>query len=110
MAYLPDDEIQAIVRERGLPKLCTNTITDLETLQVELARIRQQGYAESVEETDHGAWGVATPIRDWRGQVVAGIGVAGPTMRYSKEKVQQYVTLCRQAAERISALMRAGAK
>jgi DNA-binding IclR family transcriptional regulator len=110
MAYLPDDEIQAIVRERGLPKLCTNTITDLETLQVELARIRQQGYAESVEETDHGAWGVATPIRDWRGQVVAGIGVAGPTMRYSKEKVTQYVTLCRQAAERISALMRAGAK
>ncbi len=108
MAYLPEEEIQAIIRERGLPKLCTNTITDLDALRSELARIRTQGYAASVEETDPGAWGIATPIRDWRGQVVGAIGVAGPTMRYTAEKVQQYVTLCRQAAEEIS--VRLGAR
>lgn len=102
MAYLPEDEIQTIIRERGLPKVCTRTITDLNALRAELAKIRELGYAESVEETDVGAWGVATPIRDWRGQVVAAIGVAGPTMRYSPDKVQQYVALCRQAAEQVS--------
>ncbi len=103
MAYLPEEEIQAIIRDRGLPKVCTNTITDLDTLRGELAKIREQGYAASVEETDPGAWGIATPIRDWRGQVVGAIGVAGPTMRYTAEKVQEYVRLCRQAAEEISA-------
>ena len=109
MAYLPEEEIQAIIRDKGLPKLCTNTITDPDELAAELARIRERGYAESCEETDLGAWGVATPIRDWKGEVVAAIGIAGPSSRFTDgERVQQYVALCRQAAQRISALLGAG--
>jgi IclR family KDG regulon transcriptional repressor len=105
IAYLPDDEVMAIVKEKGLPKLCTNTITDVAGLKAELARIRARGYADSLEETDPGAWGVATPIRDWKGQVVGAIGVAGPTMRYSSEKVKQHAMLCGESAEKISAAL-----
>jgi IclR family transcriptional regulator, KDG regulon repressor len=105
IAYLPDDEVVAIVKEKGLPKLCTNTITDVNALKAELASIRTRGYADSLEETDPGAWGVATPIRDWRGQVVGAIGLAGPTMRYSSEKVKQYASLCSGYAEKISAAL-----
>lgn len=104
MAFLPPDEIEAIIR-RGLPRLCTNTITDPQALRAELARIREQGYAFSVEETDVGAWGIATPIRSPQGEVIAAIGVAGPTFRLSRESVQRYVCLCRQAAEQISRLL-----
>lgn len=107
MAYLPEEEIQAIVRDKGLPRLCTNTITDSDELVAELARIRKRGYAKSCEETDRGAWGVATPIRDWKGEVVAAIGVAGPSSRFTDELVQQYVTLCRQAAHQMSTLLNA---
>ena len=78
MAYLPEAEIQAIIRDTGLPKLCVNTITQPAALLAELARIREREYAESYEETDLGAWGVATPIRDGSGGVIAAIGVAGP--------------------------------
>jgi len=105
IAYLPEDEVMAIVKEKGLPKLCTNTITDVDELKVELARIRTRGYADSLEETDPGAWGVATPIRDWKGQVLGAIGLAGPTMRYSSEKVKQYADLCGKYAEKISAAL-----
>ncbi len=108
MAYLPEEEIQAIIHDRGLPKLCTNTITDPEELAAELARIREHGCAESREETDLGAWGVATPIHGRNGDVVAAIGIAGPSSRFSDELVQQYVALCRDAARRISALLGAG--
>ncbi|MBC7227517.1 MAG: IclR family transcriptional regulator [Thermoflexales bacterium] len=101
MAYLPPDEIEALL-QRGLPRLCTNTITDPQALREELARIREQGYAFSMEETDLGAWGVATPIWSPQGEVIAAIGLAGPTFRMSEESVQQYVRLCRQAAEQIS--------
>ncbi len=101
MAYLPEGEIEAIIR-RGLPRLCTNTITDPQALRAELARIREQGYAFSVEETDVGAWGVATPIRNPRGEVIAAIGIAGPTFRLDEERIRQYVYLCLQAAEQIS--------
>ncbi len=105
MAYLPEEEIQAIIRERGLPSLCINTITDPDRLREELARIRERGYAESHEETDLGAWGVATPIFDRSGKVIAAIGVAGPRSRYTEQRAREFVALCRQAARRISALI-----
>ena len=105
MAYLPAEEIQAIIRDRGLPKLCTNTITDPDKLTTELARIREHGYATSLEETDLGAWGVAAPVRDWKGQVAGAIGVAGPTLRYGKDRIRQHALLCCQAADEISKLL-----
>ena len=105
VAYLSEEEVMTIVEEKGLPWLCTNTITDVNEFKAELARIRERGYADSIEETDPGAWGVATPIRDWKGQVVGAIGLAGPTLRYSHDKVQQYATLCREYADKISAAL-----
>lgn len=103
MAFLPDAEVQAIIREQGLPRLCDRTITDPVELQHELRIIRERGYAESHEETDRGAWGIATPIRDWRGQVVAALGIAGPTVRFNEQQTKEYVRLLCDAAGRISA-------
>lgn len=105
MAYLPEEEIQAIIRDKGLPKLCRNTITDADALSAELSKIRECGYAESHEETDRGAWGVATPIHDGNGDVVAAIGIAGPLSRFTDQIAQEYVALCHQAAQQISALL-----
>lgn len=105
MAYLPEEEIEAIIGDQGLGKVCANTITDGDELRRELRKIREQGYAQSVEETDPGAWGVATPIRDWDGQVVAAIGIAGPTSRHGEELAQQYVAHCEEAAKRVSSAL-----
>ncbi len=102
MAYLPEGEIQAIIRERGLPRLCTNTITDPQALQAELAQIRERGYAQSMEETDPGAWGIATPVFGRRGDVLAALGIAGPLQRYSEVLAQRFVDLCQQACQRIA--------
>jgi IclR family KDG regulon transcriptional repressor len=110
MAYLPEDEIQVIIRDRGLPKLCTNTITDPTELLLELARIRERGFAYSVEETDVSAWGIATPVFNRNGRAVAGLGVAGPTYRWTDAMLERYSALCQQAAQRISILLYSGAE
>jgi IclR family KDG regulon transcriptional repressor len=102
MAYLSEGDIQSIIRERGLAKLCTKTIVDPDQLRTELARIREQGFAESIEETDLGAWGIATPVFGRQGEVVAAIGVAGPIQRYSQELAQRFVDLCQQACRQIA--------
>jgi DNA-binding IclR family transcriptional regulator len=109
MAFLPEVEIDAIIQEKGLPKLCTNTITNPATLKVELERVRSEGYALSFEETDPGAWGVAAPVRDWKGEIVGAVGIAGPAQRYEAGRVQDYALLCRRAADNVTALLRAGA-
>ena len=103
MAHLPQAEIEAIIARHGLPRLCTKTITRRDLLLRRLAEIRERGYAVSVEETDPGAWGVATPIRDRSNQVVAAIGIAGPSSRFSEEIAKRYVSLCSAAAGALSA-------
>ena len=105
MAYLPEAEIDSIIQEKGLPRYCDRTITDPRILARELDQIRQCGYALSYEETDQGAWGIATPIRNWEGEVVAALGVAGPTVRFSDDLAQRYVKLCCDAAGRVSMLL-----
>ena len=105
LAYQPASEVEAVIRERGLPKLCKNTIIDPAELAAELAKIREQGYAISIEETDPGAWGVATPIRDRSGKVVAAIGIAGPSLRFSEALIQRYLDLCRPASHQIARLL-----
>jgi len=108
MAYLPAEDIQAIIHDKELPKVCTNTITDPDELMAELARIRERGYAESFEETDPGACGVATPINGQNSDVVAAIGIVGPSLRFTDELARQCVALCRDAAQRISTQLRTG--
>jgi DNA-binding IclR family transcriptional regulator len=80
LAFLPDGEREAVF-ERGLPAFTRHTTTDPATLGAQLADIRECGYAIADEDLDIGAAAVAAPIRDWSGEVVAAISVAGPIAR-----------------------------
>jgi DNA-binding IclR family transcriptional regulator len=50
-------------------------------LEAELDRIRADGFVVTVGELDEGAAGVAAPILDRRGRLVAGLSIAGPAQR-----------------------------
>lgn len=45
MAFLPDEEVQNIIKEKGLVGFTDITITKKETLEKELKEIRKTGYA-----------------------------------------------------------------
>ena len=106
MAYLPMEEIKAIIRDKGLPKLCKNTITDAEALLVELEKVRKAGYAHSVEEVDLDTRGVSAPIFDHKGQCIAGISIVGPIFHFTYELVDKYADLVKEAAKEISENLR----
>jgi IclR family acetate operon transcriptional repressor len=81
LAYLPEEEVEAIAREQGLPKLARNTITSLVQLFKELERIHQDGYAVNREENIDGVICVAAPIFDASGRPIAALSVSGPAIR-----------------------------
>lgn len=56
-------------------------VTDLQSLLVELERIREQGYALSDEELEFGVVAASAPVRDLTGRVVAAINVSAPKAR-----------------------------
>lgn len=80
LAHLPAEEFEQILPDH-LEKLAPNTITDLDQLRQELARVRQQGYAVAREELEEGLNAVAAPIYDHTHSVIAAASVSGPAYR-----------------------------
>lgn len=103
LAYLEDEERKKeIISRMKLTKFTPNTIDNIEDLRHELAIIRQRGYSISDEDIDLGARGVAVPIYDARGKVVAGLSIGGPVSRITYERLEELRQLITAAANQIS--------
>lgn len=79
LTELPDERVDEIVGEHGLPALTEQTITSHSELESELTRIRDRGIAFDREEGREGVRGVGIPI-DHDG-VAAAVYVVGPRRR-----------------------------
>lgn len=79
------------------------TITDPEQLIPHLEDIRRQGYAVDDEEYDEGVRCIAAPVCDYTGMTIATIGVSGPSVRVTRERVGAMAQYVVQAARRLSA-------
>jgi IclR family KDG regulon transcriptional repressor len=87
LAFLPDDELDKLIRARGLKAYTSNTITTLAQLRSELQLIRDRGYAIDNEEFEQGLRCIGAPVRDYSNKVIAAISIAGPTFRITEEKI-----------------------
>jgi DNA-binding IclR family transcriptional regulator len=63
-----------------------NTIASLETLNSELAKIYQQGYAYDHEEVVLGLCCVAAPIYEADGKVIAAMSISVPAYRFYSQQ------------------------
>jgi DNA-binding IclR family transcriptional regulator len=102
MAFLPEPEWDPIIAEEGLRRFTAHTITDGEELKAQLREVRNRGYAFSDQEVDREVRAVAAPILNLRGELIAGLTVAGPAYRLSKKKIQSFGALVKRYAERIA--------
>ncbi len=88
LAFLPDQEVEAIAAATGLPRLTDRTITSIERLREELEVIRTRGYSIDDGENEEGARCIGAPIFNRRGQVVAAISISGPAQHLSQELIE----------------------
>jgi DNA-binding IclR family transcriptional regulator len=101
LAFLPEEAAEAVLN-KPLKKYTENTITDREALVQELAEIRRKGYSVDRMEHEYGIKCVGIPILNKRGQVIAGMSVSGPSLRFDDEKIKQFAMLLKDAASRIA--------
>jgi DNA-binding IclR family transcriptional regulator len=76
MAYLSDSEVEGLLLKNPLTATTKKSITKREEFKKWLWHIREQGYAVDIETALEGVGGVAAPIRDFTGKVIASIGVS----------------------------------
>jgi DNA-binding IclR family transcriptional regulator len=105
MAWLPEAEVDTIVRERGFPRHNDNTVASVKKLKDELARIRKVGYAIDDEEDELGYRCIGCPIFDEHGNAIAGVSVSGTTSQITAENAGAVAEQVKQCAASISALL-----
>ena len=66
------------------------------------AEIRAHGYAIDDEESEQGMRGISAPLRDITGQVVAAIGIGGPSQRLTLKKLRGLAPVLLSTADAIS--------
>jgi IclR family KDG regulon transcriptional repressor len=98
------DPARAAARLRaGLPPSTGYTIVVPELLLAELARVRERGYARSVDETELGMSSLAVPVRESpAGPVVAAISMVGPTGRVVGDHESDHVRILKSGARRLT--------
>ena len=102
MAYLSEEEIASIVKEKGLKKYTENTITNKEDLKKELEKIREQGYAVDNMEHEEGVRCVASPIRGYTGEVIASMSISGPAFRINENNISNIAKKVKECCDCIS--------
>jgi DNA-binding IclR family transcriptional regulator len=101
LAFQSPDVVSRVVKE-GLVARTPHTSTDPADLLKKLESVRRDGYALDDEESEVGMRGIAAPVRDLHGAVIAAVGVAGPAQRMSKKAIRSLVPPLLAAAESIS--------
>jgi DNA-binding IclR family transcriptional regulator len=102
LAFLPDDEREAIVT--GLPDPVPGTVrVSRDGLRRELEAYRAQGHVVSHGERFPGAVGVAAPIRDAAGRVIGDLVFGWPDNRNDPDKEARAALLIKRAAAQVSA-------
>jgi DNA-binding IclR family transcriptional regulator len=75
MAYLPDEEVERLLRKSPLTATARKSITVNDEFKEWLRKIRRQGFVVEDETALEGIGGVAAAIWDFRGEVTAAVGV-----------------------------------
>jgi DNA-binding IclR family transcriptional regulator len=104
LAFMPDEDVKRVLA-RPLEKITTKTITARDSLLKELKEVRRKGYAISHGERFEDVIGVAAPIFDGTGRVVAAMNVAGPSQRFSDQAVLRLCPKLIKLADQISRLL-----
>lgn len=94
-------DLPAGVLERQTPR----TITERAALERDLARVTRRGWATTVDELEIGLTGIAVPVRGGGGQVVAALGISGPSPRL-EGRYDEVGRLLHDRAEQLSGLLR----
>lgn len=93
-----ENYIDKMIERKGLQRFTENTITTKRALLKELEQVKKQEYAFDNEECEIGARCISLPVRDFSGNVVAGISVTGPVFRMNELINEKNIAYLKQVA------------
>jgi DNA-binding IclR family transcriptional regulator len=102
LAYLPEREVDEVLKQHGLPRFTPRTITSPAAFKAELRAIRERGYSVDDEEVEEGVRCVGAAVLGRHGRPLAAVSVSSPAFRVTMEKVPIVAAALCRAARAIS--------
>lgn len=105
LAAYSDEDVSAIIRHHGMPRLTEKSIVRPGDLFKELQTIRRCGYAVDDEEAQIGLRCVAAVVYDHHAEPLAAISVSGMTSRVTDERLPGIGRIVREVAAELTAAL-----
>lgn len=101
LAAVPERDVLRIVRV-GLRAYTPRTITALEPMLEELARVRRRGFAVALGELEGGLHTIAAPVHDGRSAIVAAVELRASALRLPVSRLPELAAAVRDAAAAVT--------
>ena len=105
IANLSRNDLDKFLENRELTRYTSRTIVTERELIPHLETVVERGYALDDEEFNPGVRCISSPIRDHRNKVVAAVGISGPSIRITLEKIPELAAIVMDTARKISRLI-----
>ncbi|MED0675389.1 MULTISPECIES: IclR family transcriptional regulator [Aneurinibacillus] len=102
LAFMPPEEAEQYIAQTELKAIASGTITDKERLRQVIVESQKNGYSVSYSELEDHSAAVAAPIYNHKGEVVAGLSMAGLEAHYAPDKLPPLIKKIKQTAREIS--------
>jgi DNA-binding IclR family transcriptional regulator len=100
LAALPEIELQRYIG-KGLERCTPSTIVSPAKFREHLRQVRSHGWSEMVDELEDGLAAISAPVRDGQNDIIAVIGVTGPTSRFGEAERAHAAAAALRARDRI---------
>jgi IclR family KDG regulon transcriptional repressor len=97
-----DGFVREVMKDIEFIKSTDRTLENVDQLIAEVNTVKVQHYAEDNEEQEPGLYCVAVPVYDRFGNILYGISISFPTMRFDEKRKSYYVRLLHDAGKNIS--------
>lgn len=98
-------EIDDIMKDCSFIKFTPNTISSLEELHREIAKVRSRGWAMDDGEYEKGHRCIGAPIYDYRGDIIAAISASGDKHVLTDDRIEEAAGYVVKKAKEISKTM-----
>ena len=103
LAELPDTQLTAVLRGANGRPPEGMTAAERRSLVNELRLVRDQGYAENIQESESGVCAIGLCVRDKSGDPVAALSVSAPSVRYTPDRSRVFLCELRTTVARAQA-------
>jgi DNA-binding IclR family transcriptional regulator len=102
MAFMNEQDIDRVIRTKGLKRFTKNTLTDEMRLMKDLNTVVARGYSVDNVEHEQGVRCIGAPIRNHEGQVFAAVSVTWPSQRLQLSRIPKFAKTVIATANEIS--------